>query len=283
MEPAIRSSCSTAVEREFCAIGKPMELINHIIDQRAHQSPELLYAEIPLSSTRFEDGFRKATYSAFANAINGVAWWLSEQLGVGKQFKTLVYLGPNDLRHNILLFGAVKAGYKVGTQSKISINLHIGFLMLNRCPDAVHLTPLQHSSSSKPNQVSRLRYFACTSTKAFSHRCHPRGLRVAGATGPYGRRVVRTTLSQLSIPQNFEDARHEPLVVLHTSGTTGLPKPIIWTHDWAASFGRERRLPPPPGFNSSDRLLYGNRILSLMPPFHMSGLGIECLHYCSGH
>lgn len=70
--------------------------------------------------------------------------------------------------------------------------------------------------------------------------------------------------------KTFEQARGEPLVVLHTSGTTGLPKPIIWTHDWAASFARERQLPPPSGFESSDSLLLGNRVLSMMPPFHVS-------------
>ena len=70
--------------------------------------------------------------------------------------------------------------------------------------------------------------------------------------------------------KNFEDARNEPLVVLHTSGTTGLPKPIIWTHDWAASFGQQRHSTPPPGFELSDGLLLGTRILSLMPPYHVS-------------
>jgi len=70
--------------------------------------------------------------------------------------------------------------------------------------------------------------------------------------------------------KTFDHARSEPLVVLHTSGTTGLPKPIVWTHDWAASFARERQLSPPPHFESSDALLLGNRILSLMPPFHVS-------------
>lgn len=79
--------------------------------------------------------------------------------------------------------------------------------------------------------------------------------------------------------KRFEDARHEPLVVLHTSGTTGLPKPIIWTHDWAASFGQERKLSPPPGFESSDKLLYGDRMLSLMPPFHVCSPAVG-LVYC---
>ena len=78
--------------------------------------------------------------------------------------------------------------------------------------------------------------------------------------------------------KTFEQARSEPLVVLHTSGTTGLPKPIIWTHDWAASFARERQLSPPPGFKSSDALLLGNRLLSLMAPFHVSFF----LYFCLG-
>ena len=42
------------------------------------------------------------------------------------------------------------------------------------------------------------------------------------------------------VNKNFEDARHEPLVVLHTSGTVGFLKPIIRTHDRATNFGKQR-------------------------------------------
>ena len=70
--------------------------------------------------------------------------------------------------------------------------------------------------------------------------------------------------------KTFEQARKEPLVMLHTSGSTGFPKPIIWTHDWAASFVRERRLEPPPGFASTDRSLLGSSLLCSFPPFHVS-------------
>ena len=31
--------------------------------------------------------------------------------------------------------------------------------------------------------------------------------------------------------KTFDEARDKPLVALHTSGTTGFPKPVIWTHD----------------------------------------------------
>lgn len=71
--------------------------------------------------------------------------------------------------------------------------------------------------------------------------------------------------------KKFEEARSEPLIVLHTSGTTGFPKPVIWTHDWAASFAEERYLTPPSGYDSMDGLMQGTRLFSLMPPFHVSG------------
>lgn len=89
------------------------QLLNDIVDARASKDPKAIYAELPLSPTSFDDGFRKVTYWEFANAINGMAWWMMQKLGTGKDFETLLYLGPSDIRHNVLLLGAVKAGYKV--------------------------------------------------------------------------------------------------------------------------------------------------------------------------
>lgn len=63
--------------------------------------------------TSFDSGFDKITYHLFANAINGMASWLDKTLEKKENFETLLYLGPNDMRHNILLLAAVKAGYKV--------------------------------------------------------------------------------------------------------------------------------------------------------------------------
>lgn len=90
------------------------KLINHIVDDLARERPEALYAELPLSPTSFDEGFREVTYRDFSNAVNGMAWWLNRTLGPGQNFEALAYIGPNDMRHNILLLGAVKAGFKVG-------------------------------------------------------------------------------------------------------------------------------------------------------------------------
>lgn len=76
--------------------------------------------------------------------------------------------------------------------------------------------------------------------------------------------------------KTFESSRYEPLVCLHTSGTTGFPKPVIWTHDWASSLARGHYIPAPVGYERLDDILLGSqrRIMALFPPFHASGICI---------
>lgn len=92
------------------------QLLNHVVDRRARNTPDAIYAEYPVSTTGYDEGFLKVTFKDFANAINGLAWWLHNTIGPGKDFETLAYIGPLDVRYNALLLGAVKAGYKVGSK-----------------------------------------------------------------------------------------------------------------------------------------------------------------------
>lgn len=89
------------------------ELVPSIVDHLALVKPNSVYAEYPVSTLSYQEGYRRITYGELANAVNGVAWWLQEALGPGKDFETLAYIGPNDLRYPALILGAVKAGYVV--------------------------------------------------------------------------------------------------------------------------------------------------------------------------
>lgn len=70
--------------------------------------------------------------------------------------------------------------------------------------------------------------------------------------------------------QSFEEAQHTPLTVMHTSGSTGLPKPIVWPQSFAAAYAKQLQLSPPDGFCSTDQLYRDNRIFVIFPPFHVS-------------
>ena len=78
-------------------------------------------------------------------------------------------------------------------------------------------------------------------------------------------------------PKTFATARKEPLVVVHTSGTTAVPKPIIYTHDFGASYIQQAQLEPPPGFESQTALIQANCLFVTLPFFHVGLLLSEVL------
>lgn len=104
---------SYAINGAGVSIPQAKTLLVHIVDHVAKTKPQALYAEFPVSPVTYDEGFRKVTYQAFANAINGIAWCLHDNLGPGKELETLAYIGPNNFIYPSLILGAVKAGYKV--------------------------------------------------------------------------------------------------------------------------------------------------------------------------
>lgn len=110
------SNCSNTLPRSA------EQLLPSLIDQTAKSHPQRLYAEIPASPTTCDEGWRKITYSDFANAIYGVSWLLNETLGQGMNHDTIAYIGPNDLTYVIMILGASRAGYKVRIQSLPILN-----------------------------------------------------------------------------------------------------------------------------------------------------------------
>lgn len=70
--------------------------------------------------------------------------------------------------------------------------------------------------------------------------------------------------------KTYPEAATDRVVVLHTSGSTGIPKPIIWTHEGAAKHIRMQRLKVPAGCEGQDNKGFGKRMYLTMPPFHVS-------------
>lgn len=70
--------------------------------------------------------------------------------------------------------------------------------------------------------------------------------------------------------KTFDKARSEPLVMVHTSGTTGIPKPLIYSHDWLASWNEQCQASPPEGYTSLESVCHGVEICAMSPPNHVS-------------
>ena len=84
--------------------------------------------------------------------------------------------------------------------------------------------------------------------------------------------------------KTFDEAFQDPFCLLHTSGSTGLPKPISWSHGLIGTMDAVRLLPPT---NGDDGLApwtslwkEGDRIYSSFPMSHVRILSPTVLESC---
>ncbi|KAJ5556369.1 acetyl-CoA synthetase-like protein [Penicillium frequentans] len=231
------------------------QLTPNLVDHYAKVKPHALYAEYPVNPMNYEDGYRQITYKTFANAINGVAHCLAESLGPGigepGNEEVLAYLGPNDLRYPTLVLGAIKAGFcmflpsprnSLAAQKALLEKLDCTTLLVPT-PRPPFVTAMIEALPLKVVEVPSLDTLLTAKFPAFEYR------------------------------KTYPEAATDRFVVLHTSGSTGIPKPIIWTHESVAKHIRMQRLKAPVGSESQDSKGSGKRMYLTLPPFHAAGIG----------
>ncbi|TVY18185.1 Non-canonical non-ribosomal peptide synthetase FUB8 [Lachnellula arida] len=226
-------------------------LLPHVVDILAKCKPHEVHAEYPASSFSYKAGYLKVTYSDLANAVNGIAWWLQKTLGPGN-FEKLAYIGPNDLRYPVLVLGAIKAGYVMFLPSpRNSIVAQISLFKKLKCSIILvtdpHLPP----------------------TMAIIEAIELHKLEVPSVS-----QLLDIEYPPFDYTKTYEEAYLEPIFIVHTSGSTGIPKPIIYTHETGARNMAMMLLDPPDTFESQTRLYTGKRVFITFPPFHGAYLDI---------
>jgi acyl-coenzyme A synthetase/AMP-(fatty) acid ligase len=78
----------------------------------------------------------------------------------------------------------------------------------------------------------------------------------------------------------WDTAKDQPCLVVHTSGSTGLPNLVAYTHRMLACPDRNRRIPPINGCSNMLGELEGQRLFITLPIFHVSSLW--CPHWQKG-
>lgn len=184
-----------------------------------------------------------------ANAINRIAWWIDRAIGHSETFETLAYMGAMEIRYGVLFFAAIKCGYE--------------FLV----PSA---------RNSLFGNVSLLT--ACNCTKVFVTR---RWLR----RFPTWRRkylICETSLLHLLVGtsdicpyvKTHAQGVKDPVLICHTSGFTGAPKPIIIPSGAFSVTDNQRRLSKLEGRKNMDYSLFdvqGKGFINTFPGFHVGG------------
>ncbi|KAJ5779598.1 hypothetical protein N7457_007318 [Penicillium paradoxum] len=236
-------------------------LLPQIMDRLAAAEPESIVFSLATSVGDSLD-FKHITAQVFTQAIDKTAWWLRNQVGKSDSIQPVGYIGPHDLRHVLLTYACIKAGYtalflspKNNTEGALAVlettNCNI-WVNASDVPPVPLVDEILEKRSMNLLQLPVLdELLDATLTEPF----------------PY--------------TKTFGEAKNDPFCILHTSGSTGVPKPISWSHALIGTMDAVRLLPP---VNGDDGLLpwtsdwkEGDKIYSSFPMSHGAGIIMDIL------
>ncbi|KAI1461675.1 acetyl-CoA synthetase-like protein [Annulohypoxylon moriforme] len=235
-----------------------------IIKERAATEPDREWISIP-RSTNPEDGWEKLTYGQLAKAINRVADGIQTFAGVPEpeKFPTIAYIGANDSRYISFTFAALKAGYKaLFVSPRNSTEGQIRLFQDTDCHFIAHTPEFQDAVDSW-KKIRKMESMVVSPEKEWY-------------TGEGS--------TQIDYERSVEQGKWDPFVVLHTSGSSGFPKPIVSRQGWLTTMDSFYKVPPKNGIHmwTVELARLATRHIIPMPFFHASGmyfstfLGIIC-------
>ncbi|KFY47376.1 hypothetical protein V494_00016 [Pseudogymnoascus sp. VKM F-4513 (FW-928)] len=253
--------------------GKNMpRLLPRVVDDIAASEPSRPYIYQPESSNP-EDGWVPVTFKEFANAIDHVAYIIAETVkkDSADEFPTLAYVGPSDVRYGVIVLASVKAGCQALLVSpRNSIEGQLSLFEQTKC---CHIWYAESFNLAVGTWLSKRE--------------------MKSWVVPPAKELLQASPSPVPYSKSFEEARWDPLVVMHTSGSTGHPKPIVVKQGGLAVMDAFLDLPEYMGgkFLMQFWKSSASRMFLPMPLFHAAGVmadqpptadsTIKCLQ-CSG-
>ncbi|KAI0425723.1 hypothetical protein F5Y09DRAFT_320969 [Xylaria sp. FL1042] len=223
-------------------------LIPNVVNQLSAQKRR--YATI----VNGDGDYRHLTFHDLDNASSRAAWFIDQNLKGQDKF---LYMGPNDIRYLIWVLAAMKTHKCVvfpspGNTIPANIGLFkkVGAITLFHAPEVLDmLSPLINATKTTITPVMTLGYEELLS---------------------------ETTVEVYPFKGTFDEVCETPFMGLHTSGTSGHPKPIYWNHTAAATMASFLD-PNVHGPNENDQnalreLMFGTTVTVLFPLFHFGGI-----------
>lgn len=177
------------------------------IEEKARWIPHHTFMRYPTANWE-TDGYRTLTWSQYADAINKTAYWLDEKLGKSLGQDVVSYLGPSDLRYPLLVPAVVKTGRKLLVPDARITNEGIKRL-LEETECKAWIYP-QDDVNGPPKWLD-------ASVKQIAL---PSVGKCADAAGQ----------ERYPYEKSWDEGKWDEIIIIHTSGTTGMPKPIYHTN-----------------------------------------------------
>ncbi|KAI9371137.1 hypothetical protein BJX61DRAFT_543936 [Aspergillus egyptiacus] len=228
-------------------------LLPHIIDHLAQFYPEKIAGSLPRNNSTTDDGFRELTYRELAHAIHYTSWWIENNYGRSDKSDTLTFIGANDIRYLVMIMACNKTGYQpLLSSTRNSDEDHMSLFDATQCSRLVYTS----ERSQKTSELQRLR--PSLDVKKL----------------PTFAVMLESQTSIYPFCKTYEEVEKDTAVIIHTSGTTGSPKPVYLTFGFIGALEQIPTLPVPSGraWGTPHLLEPGDYVLTTTPFFHLMGL-----------
>ncbi|KAG7406178.1 Non-canonical non-ribosomal peptide synthetase FUB8 [Fusarium oxysporum f. sp. rapae] len=233
-------------------------LIPQILDDLAAAEPDRIIYSLARSSD-LSQGFRHVSARAFTKAVDKTAWLLQRELGVTSEIRAVGYIGPHDLRQILLTFACIKANCAgLFLSPKNSTEGALAVLEAANCN--IWVNPAGERPTQLVNDFLQQRPM------------HVMELPKLDELLPEDESELEN-VEPFPYTKRWEDAINDTFCILHTSGSTGLSKPISWTHGLIGTVDAVRLLPPHEGMEPwAKGWDDGDTLYSTFPLSHGAGI-----------
>ncbi|KAF5979584.1 nonribosomal peptide synthetase MxcG (component of the myxochelin iron transport regulon) [Fusarium bulbicola] len=223
-------------------------LLPVVIDEIARDEPDRVLFYTPHNGQPSQ-GYDEVTTKIFANSINRLCGWLDSQLGSPTVSKTIAYIGQNDLRYFIMMIASTKLGHRLLLSSpRNSVEGHVSLIKQSGCEFWIASSGLDHHGFLQDLQIPSVE------APELSQLLDP------GLTKPY------------VYQKSWNEGKSDVLALLHTSGSTGLPKLVPVYLETAATVDGFHLMEPTNGKRPTGVEWTRTKQLCAMPLFHVAGI-----------
>lgn len=246
---------------------RPTKIVDHgkrllpqALDKLAAEDPEHIIGIIANPGTMPNLTFTSLTSSQMANAVNFTSYWLRELVDKDP-YETIAFIGLQDFRYWTITLAAMNTGHPLLlTSPRNAIVNNVSLLNAANCNRVLYSgggSPLEAHVKELQSIIS--------------------GLHIHEVPGLEQMIAVKSGLYPYN--KTFEEAKKDTVVLLHTSGSTGHPKPIRINNAFLSRMDLDILAPLPSGTMLAGLTLSRRKRLNYLgaPLFHLSGLYVMAM------